>query len=239
MWWAAGCSSPRAADTKLPPYCFTEEVADKSLAERLGNVRPIDGGEVLLFPIVTEGIINGVPIRIGVGSPVLYKQGTDLETIPFKGIEKWPRKRYLVWARGYYPKMLANLFVYTNNILGITCIVEDLTPLKPGTDQTRFEQTFIDELRKGFIVVEPELEISDEVDYAKLSKAMSLYSWLSSPSGIHKLHLLWGMPPGTKVAVVLTPDDFPLIESYLKGEKGKPSSVQPSAANKQDRIPVK
>jgi hypothetical protein len=210
----------------LPPYCFIAEVADKVLPERLANIKPIDEEKVLLFPVVTEGIISGTPVYVGIGSPVLYKQGTDLETVSFSRVEKWPRKRYLVWARGYYPKSLSNLFVYTNEVFGKTCIVEELTPLKPGTDRTRMEKAIIDELRKGEITVEPRLEITDDIDYARVIRAESVLSWMESPIGSHKSKLVWGLPIGSKVKILLAPDDFRLIESYLRGDESGSKAIQ-------------
>ncbi|MEI7730295.1 MAG: hypothetical protein WCO56_12025 [Verrucomicrobiota bacterium] len=202
------------------PYCFVEESANQSIAERIGRIIPIDLDQVLLFPVVTRGIINGKNINYGIGSPLLYKPGTDVESLIFKGVEKWPVKRYMVWVRGYYMEQIPRLFLYSDTIWGRKCLLVELTPVKPGTDQRKMGDDIIRELKKKEIIVKQCIPITDEMDYAQLIQASALTSWMRDPLSGYKREIGVWDTPGWKIQIMLTDDDFELIESYLRGEKG-------------------
>ena len=217
----AGCGpKQQTAVAKQHPYCFVEEHPDRNLADNLDTIKPINEETVLLFPVITKGVVNGKRVYYGLGSPVLYKQGDDVENIQFKGVERWPTKRYLVWARGYYPHMIPRQFLLLHTINGTECAFCELIVVKPGTDQQKMVSAMVNELKKGSIIVEDRTEITDGIDYARLIRASELRSWRKSTSfqvGWQTTKGVWNLP-GAKVDILLTSEDFQLIESYLRGE---------------------
>ena len=195
-----------------------EEQAEKGIAERIGHIQPVALETVLLFPVVENGVIRGQPVHDGLGSPVLYRPGTDLDGLQFDGVDRWPVKRYMVWARGYYMEGIPRLFLHSDTVWGRQCFLVELTPIKPGTSREQLESAILDELKKGEITVEPPIRITDGVDSARLFRASQVESWLKDPlSGYRRRMVNWGQP-GSKVQFILTEEDFKLIKSYLRGE---------------------
>jgi hypothetical protein len=218
-----GCGTGKTTPNQKLFYSFIKEIPENTLGERVGHIPPshippIEEKTVLLFPVITEGIVNGQHIYYGLGSPVLYNWGDDVNTLQFKGIERWPSKRYMVWARGYYPQKIRRIFMYTEIFEGKEYTLIDLNPIKPGTDQQKMEAAIINELKKGKIVVEDGiLNIADVTDYTRLIKAPILKSWIKKDNGYQSEMGLWGLP-GATMEILLTPYDYTLIESYLQGE---------------------
>jgi hypothetical protein len=231
-----GCGTKINTSNQKLLYSFIEEIPEKTISERVvsereghifsgGHIPPIDE-PVLLFPVITKGVINGKHVNYGLGSPVLYNLGTDVNTLQFKGIERWPRKWYVVWARGYYVVTIPHMFTYADKFEGQEYTVVELTPIKPGTDQQKMEAAIINELKKGEIVVENGvLNIANVTDYAQLIKAEEFRSWIIHPGNFQDQRVLWALP-GATVEILLTPEDYSLIESYLRGES--PSTNSPA-----------
>ena len=85
------------------------------------------------------------------------------------------------------------------------------------------EDAIINELKKGKIMVEDGvLNIADVTDYAQLIKAEELRSWIKDTMGYQSQMVLWALPRAT-VEILLTPDDYTLIEPYLRGNVAEPS----------------
>ena len=210
-----GCAGPAA--TNGPAYCFVEESPEKLVFELIGHTQPINPRTVLLFPVVENGIINGKPVRYGIGPPVIYSQGTDVTTIQFKGIDRKQISRFKVWARGYFFTGVPRVFLYADTVFGRECLLVELTPLKPELSQQRFESAVIAELKKGQITVIAPVDLNDEADYTKAFRASELKSWVKMPYGYRREKSTWGAV-GSKVDFILTDDDFKLIESYFRGE---------------------
>lgn len=221
----SGCVQP-APKGKSLPYCFMEETPENPLP-KIGHIEPIPETNVLLFPIVTQGVINGKKVAYGLGSPVVYKQGDDLETLHFRGVERWPTVRFMVWARGHYMREIPRQFLYSDIIAGKKCLLVELTPLMPGTDRRKLEESWIRELKSGKIIVEKtgrSTYIADVKDYSRLIKAPQLVSWKVS-NGFQNEFNVWGLP-GATVDILLSDDDFKLIESYLKGDQSNTDQNQ-------------
>jgi hypothetical protein len=227
-----GCGNLKAAPSQKLLYSFVAEVPENTLEERVGqippsHIPPIEERTVLLFPVINNGVVNGKRVPYGLGSPVIYKQGDDVNTLQFKGIEHWPGKGYMVWARGYYIVTTPRQFLLSEIFEGQKYTLVELTPIKPRTDQRKMESAIIKELQKGKIIVEDGiLNIAEVTDYARLIKAEIMKSWMKKiPDGYQCEMVLWGRP-GAALEILLTPDDYTLIESYLRGES--PSTNSPA-----------
>jgi hypothetical protein len=230
-----GCGTKINTSNQKLLYSFIEEIPEKTISERVvserdghifsgGHIPPIDE-PVLLFPVITKGVVNGKHVNYGLGSPVLYNLGTDVNTLKFKGIECLPVRRYVVWARGYYVVTIPRMFTFADTFEGQEYTLVQLTPIKPGTDQQKMDAAIINELKKGKIVVEDGiLNIAEVTDYARLIRAEELRSWIIHPGNFQDQMVLWGLP-GATVEILLTPDDYTLIESYLRGA---PSTNSPA-----------
>jgi hypothetical protein len=213
----SGCANPKVALNVEKRYCFVVETADNRLSSYYRRILPIKEKDVLLFPVITRGIVKGKKVDFGLGSPVLYKQGEDVNRIHFEGIDRWPRKWYMVWARGYYMRGIPRNFLYFDVIDGKKCLLLELTPLKPVTDQKAMEEAMIRELKKGKIQVDKRdegLDIADVTDYSQLIKATELKSWIKDAGGFRDGMVLWAQP-GVNVDILLTENDFKLIDAYL------------------------
>ena len=227
--FVAGCNDP----TKNPavsedlPYCFIDESADIYLGERIGKIAPIALDEVLLFPVVENGVIQGKPVSNGIGSPVVYRPGSDIRLLQFPGIERWSVKRYMVMARGYYFSLLPRMFVFTDTVWGKKCNLAELTPLMPGTDRRQFAMAALNALRSGTITVTEETTIDSATDYSAFFRASELKSWQTSKTtGWHPSQIVW-TSPGSKVELVLTEGDFEIVERYLIGGEEKAPNQPP------------
>jgi len=212
----AGCSpKQRHVEYNLPLH-FVEESSDKYIFEKIGNVRPIALEEILLIPVVEDGVINGVHVKNAIGSPVSYKPGSTLDGLVFRGIDRWGCRRYIAIARGFYLTEVPHAFFYTDVVSGVRCKLVEVTPLAVGADRDKYTEALVRELRSGAIDVGQDVDLLQSNDYSVIVRAATLTSWIVMPLTGHRKGLVaWGTP-GKKVHVCFSEEDIRMVERYLK-----------------------
>jgi len=198
------------------PLHFVEESSDKYIFEKIGNVRPIALEEILLIPVVEDGVINGVHVKNAIGSPVSYKPGSTLDGLVFRGIDRWGCRRYIAIARGFYLTEVPHAFFYTDVVSGVRCKLVEVTPLAVGADRDKYTEALVRELRSGAIDVGQDVDLLQSNDYSVIVRAATLTSWIVMPLTGHRKGLVaWGTP-GKKVHVCFSEEDIRMVERYLK-----------------------